>query len=555
MNPNSRLWLCKTNLENDYKNTLTFSSKANQRNYFVGDPTDPTSHGVSTKMYTDYTYLRIENAIKVDDFIETIDTNNYLVILNNNKYYYYFITSMDYIDEQTTKIHIELDVMQTYFFDITYTNTFVEREHVVNDTAGNHTIPEGLETGEYICGSSGQMASSTFIEGSGLTSLTKWAIVMQVVPDSEIFDQTDIITRTYGGVYSGCMFIAFYGLLTEYASIFLMNMNRLNKTAEVVSVFLYPQDLMTCTEKNFATGFMSGMKYYSVSSSDEAYSAEITVGNKPTTLGSYTPRNKKLLTSDYSFLLMDNGVGGIKKFNFEDFSNTSIKFNLLSTICPSGSACYAPKNYKGKTENMLESFTLGKFPVCGWTTDAYTNWLTQSSVNDVFTYGRDALGTALSLGATIAGVATANPVLTAIGASSLGTGVTTTVGDILEDVKARRQAKLLPDGVEGNQSLGDVKFAHLRSTTTYYFMHIKEEYATIIDKFFDMFGYKVNTVKTPNIHTRTYWNYLKTKACNFTGDIPQEYMVRIKKIFDNGITFWHDPSKMFDYSQTNSVIS
>ena len=126
---------------------------------------------------------------------------------------------MDYIDEQTTKIHIELDVMQTYFFDITDTNTFVEREHVVNDTAGNHTIPEGLETGEYICGSSGQMASSTFIEGSGLSSLTKWAIVMQVVPDSEIFDQTDIITRTYGGVYSGCMFIAFYGLLTEYASI------------------------------------------------------------------------------------------------------------------------------------------------------------------------------------------------------------------------------------------------------------------------------------------------------------------------------------------------
>ena len=194
MNPNSRLWLCKTNLENDYKNTLTFSSKNNQRNYFIGDPSDPTSHGTSTKMYSDYTYLRIENAIKVDDFIENIDTNNYAVILNNSKYYYYFITSMEYIDDTTTKIYIELDVMQTYFFDINYNNTFVEREHVVDDTPGAHTIPEGLETGDYI-GNSSQL-----IEPRGTDY-----IIFQVILDTEV-DPSDpwaSVPTRYGGVYSG----------------------------------------------------------------------------------------------------------------------------------------------------------------------------------------------------------------------------------------------------------------------------------------------------------------------------------------------------------------
>lgn len=556
MNPNSRLWLCKTNLENDYKNTLTFSSKNTQRNYFIGDPSDPTSYGVSTKMYTDFTYLRIENAIKVDDFIENIDTNNYAVILNNNKYYYYFITSMDYVDEQTTKIRVELDVMQTYFFDITYNNTFVEREHVDDDTVGKHTIPEGLETGEYIVGSSGLMASSTFVEASGYTSLDKWAIVMQIVPDPDIIKSEDISNFSYGGVFSGCMFIAFYGLLGGLAPVFLSNMNRLNKTAEVVSVFMYPQAMISCTQKQFVAGSMSGITdYYKVDTTDEAFSLSVTVGNKPTTLGSYTPRNKKLLTSDYTYLLMDNGTAGIKKYNFEDFSNTSIKFNLLSTLVPSGSACYAPQDYKGKSENLLESMAISKFPVCGWTTDAYTNWLTQTSVNRAFSFGQDIIGTTLSAVTTATGVATGNPVLTALGVSGLSQGMSNTVGDILDDVKQKKQAKLIPDGVEGDQSLGDVLFARQRSTTTYYFMHIKEEYAKIIDKFFDMFGYQVNILKTPNINSRTNWNYLKTKACNFTGDIPQEYMARIKAIFDSGITFWHNPSNMLDYSQSNTIVS
>ena len=102
MNPQSRLWLCKANLENDYKNTLTFSNRNAQRNYFIGNPSDPSDYGISTKGYVDFTYLRKEQAIKVDDLVDNIDTNNYLVLINNNKYEYYFIKRMEYIDDQTT---------------------------------------------------------------------------------------------------------------------------------------------------------------------------------------------------------------------------------------------------------------------------------------------------------------------------------------------------------------------------------------------------------------------------------------------------------------------
>ena len=36
------------------------------------------------------------------------------------------------------------------WFDITFKQCFVEREHVNDDTFGKHTVPEGLEYGEYI---------------------------------------------------------------------------------------------------------------------------------------------------------------------------------------------------------------------------------------------------------------------------------------------------------------------------------------------------------------------------------------------------------------------
>ena len=55
------------------------------------------------------------------------------------------------------------------------------------------------------------------------------------------------------------------------------------------------------------------------------------------------------------------------------------------------------------------------------------------------------------------------------------------------------------------------------------------KYAKIIDKYFSMYGYKINDLKLPNISGRSNWNYVKTIGCNILGDIPQEDMEKIKR--------------------------
>ena len=68
-------------------------------------------------------------------------------------------------------------------------------------------------------------------------------------------------------------------------------------------------------------------------------------------------------------------------------------------------------------------------------------------------------------------------------------------------------------------------------------------------------GYKVNSLKIPNITGRTNWNYVKTIDCNITGEIPQEDLQELKDMFDNGVTFWHNSATFLDYSQSNNIVS
>ena len=140
----SKVYLLSVPLENDYKNTLYFTSKSNQENYFQSKVIDS---------YTNFTYQRKDNIIYIPDHIDHIYNCNYVMYQNSkysNKWFYAFIKEMKYENNECTIIEIETDVMQTWMFDYEIKPSFVEREHVSDDAIGLHTVPEGLETGEFI---------------------------------------------------------------------------------------------------------------------------------------------------------------------------------------------------------------------------------------------------------------------------------------------------------------------------------------------------------------------------------------------------------------------
>ena len=531
--------LVKVPIEIDNKNQLTFANKDDQFSYF-----DSCEH----IDMDDSSYQRKDNVIRYPGHIDDLIGYNYCMYRNtqySNKWYYAFITDMKYLSDSMTLVAIKTDVWQTWQFDIELKKSFVEREHVSNDTIGANTVPEQLEMGEYI------------IEGEATTSnsynchavlATTYDVVANVTNGTALNGY-----RTYNGIPSACFYYVI-GTDTSYSflSLAIDNAAASGKSDGITGIFLLPDDLLGITDSTSwnhlylssdgwstdpSTGF-GYCPYKKLSNSTSATLMETLSVSKPySTVNGYTPKNNKLFTAPFKYLVVDNNAGGSTNLQYEMFSTSSMTFNIYGDVTPGGSIRILPQNYKNQTENNIEGLTGGKYPIGSFANDVYTNWLTQNGVNIAVS----AVGSVVSAGV---GAATGN----ALGVAGGVLGVASTLGEVYSH-------SLMPPSAEGNVNSGDVNYSHGLTKFSFYKMSIKAEYARIIDEFFSSYGYKIARVKVPAITGRKNWNYVKTIDCNIHAFIPQRDCLEIKNMFNAGVTFWHNPSTFLDYNQANNIVS
>ena len=208
IDPNTTVWLCKVPLENDYKNQFRFTSWENQIAYF------------STTVFASFsnsTYVRKNSYIDVPFSRDYIRTCNYLYYTNPGGFnstdgqgdpqtVFCFITNIEYLSENSSRVYIETDVYQTWQLWIQYNRCFIEREHVNDDSIGANTIPENLETGEYICNDA-PVKKNLGDYGFCIASMVGLAVDgsgnIQVSVDSEGLP-TEQTGNIYNGIYSAC---------------------------------------------------------------------------------------------------------------------------------------------------------------------------------------------------------------------------------------------------------------------------------------------------------------------------------------------------------------
>jgi hypothetical protein len=266
-----------------------------------------------------------------------------------------------------------------------------------------------------------------------------------------------------------------------------------------------------------------------------------TVSINSTTINGYTVKNKKLMCHPYNYLHATNLQGQSVNYHLEKFLNTSGVATYPSSVTFYAQGCFMPgakvgcfaDNYKvadGDYEGML---TLSNYPMCNWTSDAWSNWIAQNAIS----LAAGAGASALSIGA---GIATSQPLAIAGGA----------VG-VLSQLSTVYQKYIEPPHVSGNLNNSTVNIAMGKQHFTFNQVQITAEFARIIDAYFDMYGYKQNKVKTPNVSSRPYWNYVKTVDCNITGPIPAQDMVELKGIYNKGVTIWHSAANVANYSLDN----
>lgn len=529
-------------LDNRYQNTRHWDSLMEQIEYLT----------VSCRkaIYTDYTYLRRTWSIKVNATMEQADRDgwNYLSFRNSDdgKWFYYFINHYEYINDRCIELFLEMDVMQTYFWDMELLHSFVEREHTLTDNVGEHLVPEGLECGDL------EVLKEFELD------LELCILVLTSFDPNESNSTTRVNSFGYAldGVFSGLGLYAvkfddWYQLETK-----IDKFDQWGYTDGIISMWMYPRELVRPFEGDHdwdgpylfhkVAGINKGVeKSFDISELVEEWQSE-KVPNK-------------LFTAPHFLIYVTNNVGQSAVYNYEYFGTGGVsdfKLELFGCLSAEGSLKIAPCNYKGLSVAYDEGIYAGNFPTCAWDSDVYKLWFAQNrntvTFNDNVSKMQIVGGVATAGVGLLAGIGGLITGIPALGAGSKITGgVTQAIGG-LREIK-RQQAQLKDLQVQPSQSKGNysssVNVANGRNTFTVQIKGVNKHYRDRITDFLNIYGYEVNTVKVPETHNRKYYTFVKTIGCNVGGNVPHDCAVKIGSIFDTGITFWRPNISVGDYSK------
>ena len=497
-----------------------------------------------------------ENSIRVPFSYQECLSSNYIAFQNprySNKWFFAFIDSVEYLSDGASLINFTVDIFSTWFSYWNPVSTFVIREHTNEDTIGANTIPEGLETGEYIHANSSVIydVDSTYI----------------CVGVSEVVDEINLnpFNSQYNGIYSGIKYLLCETPLA--ASNLIRAYDKKGKGAAINTIFLVPQALVGSV--TFSTITIEGITTqlavvpYSTSAVLLSTSSDIT---PVTAIGNYIPVNNKLFTYPYCYFYLTNNVGQNVVYHYEDFINNTAKFKTYGAITPGCSIKTIPLNYKKLSEstspNSVWSYNYGimgaKLPMCSWVNDSYTNWLTQNGVNIAgMTLNKNEAAGVAGIGSMLLGAGLmATGIGGAMGMGLIAGGAT----GIFSSMQSSYQHDIVPEQARGSISGGDVQYSLGWDVIQLFRMTIREEFARSIDDYFTRFGYMTNRLKVPNQTGRRYFNYVEIGKSEIIGyaktntSVPAEAMEKINNIYRSGVTLWHDHSRIGNYTE-NTIIT
>ena len=556
--PNSTLQLFKgINLDNRYLHTIYFASEAAQDTWFTSKVTSALTF--SNLMYRRYT----SQAVKIEIDTTSLLGVTYMRFKNTRtagKWFYAFVLGVDYLNENTSVVYYEIDVMQTWFIQNGSVRPCrVKREHSSTDTMFENLEEEPVGSETYEC-----------------DAITNCNTIDQGA--TGVFDSYSVVMNTTGQPYAGSNYVGGLYVGTKYDSRVCDGTSGADNVDTMIGGII--GDWSAGMQEEEVVDLFSMPTMFAVTTVASAVSKTVTM---PSTIGGYTPKNKKLYNYPYNYLLGTTHNGSSKNYKWELFPSSSSgkTFYLMGTPIGGGQIICYPASYAGISNNFNEGLHMGDFPKNSYAFDAYEAWIASGgrsmlqdaeaitnlrnvsrvvkTVGEVTTAG---VGIVSGAALGVAGASAGNVAAAAGGVNSVVRGATTMITSPL-DAKADiteannkiayqwKDASYRPNEVVG-KSMPSVMCGSRSLNFYFYNCHVATSELTRIDDFFSCFGYAVNKVKQPNLTGRQYWNFVQTDGAIIAGDMPASSKEAIGRIFDGGITFWHNGDNIGNYAQSTS---
>lgn len=515
----------------DYKHTLYWASAGAQSAYFASK---------TKASYDHLMYVRETGQLRVPCKSDDLDDCNYLMYRNQqyiDKWFYAFVKQVYYVNDNCCSIEFEIDVIQTYFFDIELKQSYIDRQHTVTDEAGDNRVAEHLDIGNYV------QHSAPAMWGQNAYTNT-WDVVAYSTFDWSTW-QANSGTFTNG---------IFSGLFREVIGTIQISRSSLDPSYTVLvdpAVKIYD---LVMNHANLVDGLVAlVMQPHELNNGKIQYLAEA-----PTytwAMDGYTPKNKKLYTAPFTALYVTDTNGSGKMYAMEDFTNGRPHFVLYSDKAPNATVICTPINYRRDFSgsptyypNMNESVLITGFAQCAWASSAFQTYLalSQSSISQSFTNSMFD-----TIFGAVGALAPEVKLATGMGFGSYVSGLKS-IGMQIADYEDKSK---LPPQLHGNVT-GTAFMSYAEKVPRAIVLCPRGENAKIIDDYFTAYGYAIHEIAVPNIAARPHWTYIKTVDANIlpktNGGLPSPALQKIIQIFDRGTTFWKNPSEVGDYSLNNA---
>lgn len=537
--PDTEMYILKgVPLDNTYEHTITWenldSCRRQQRDYFISK---------AKIRVVKQSYQRVDREwfkiyFSADDFYDC----NYIMFRNTafnpDKWWYAFLLEVEYINNNTAKIRYEIDVMQTWLpglnMDYQMLPCFVERCHSKSDNLYENLVPESIVNSyDYV------------VDYSQSYDMNKLSIV--VLTTEEYSGQYDIGGGGIFDVPDGVMEFNSYGKvsyrvfetvdwngnpnLSQLRELdnFLNAYVKAGKQDSVISIFMCPSEF-TFGGQNALTKTVEIPKPMP--------------GQPLGGRGLYVPTNNKLYSYPFNAITINNQSGAVRTYKWELFNDESRgKFTVAGVPVWMPCVTIYPNDYRNVSKNMEESISFDGFAICPWGNDAFRAWWAQNAGH----LYADAGLTIASTVAAIAGMASANPMLTATGIGGAISGATKIGTSIYQGEHQPTQMKGKMNTSLILPALKNLRFLICKES-------LKSEMLRIYDDYFSRYGYAQKRTMIPPMLNREHWTYVQTIGFEFNGEINDTDTKKIKSIFDNGITFWRNPNEIGHYELSNDPL-
>lgn len=526
--PSSNIYIGTVPFNSSYRHVRYIADRAEQQQYFAS--LCPTA-----LRRDDYTYQRIDNSVVVPFNAETLYGYNYCMFQNENygdRWFYSFINDIEYVNPQSSRLHLELDIMQTWFPDCTVKSCMVEREHVNDDTIGAHIRDEGLDPGELIIDYYSFDNQNQYL----------YPVVASTVEPLKDGTYVNVGGDVYMGVYSGCSLSVFLSI--DDLKSFIKALASNGQQDAISAIYLVPE---FCVQNKVKKD--NGWGYWvdaAAATPTEDYSLSVGMGS----LNGYTPKNNKTLCYPNQYLEVTNFNGGNQKFRLEFFGTKGVaSFDKTGGCTQSSTLAYIPKNYNGNAGLSVEqAIYMADFPTCTWVYQAWSDMYGRSkySVNVIEDFNGNPILQTQGDMYTLAEFNNLVGNLSNLDFAGIGVDQYNTLANISQKQRTPNTSRGGLNSTTSLVNIGSYTVGFRKYTCRY-------EMAKQIDDFYSVYGYLVAENKVPNIVGRQSWNYVKTNGSSVVGKVPANVLKRINSLFDRGLTFWHIDD-VGNYALSNSIV-